>query len=79
MTLPSNFDSYPKNFMVFYREAAGEKLLIVHNVSSNYTRYEINQKVKKAIADMGRVNYTQEPNDNLSMLMPPYSTIIFEI
>lgn len=79
MSLPSNFDSYPKNFMVFYREAAGEKLLIVHNVSSNYTRYEINQKVKKAIADMGRVNYTQEPNDNLSILMPPYSTIIFEI
>jgi len=79
LSIPSNFDTYNKNFMAFYRESPGEKLMIIHNVSSAISTYIINHPVKKAISDMGKVSFTKINDSNISVTMPPYSSIIFEI
>ncbi|MFA6334244.1 MAG: alpha-amylase family glycosyl hydrolase [Bacteroidales bacterium] len=79
LTIPDNLDAYSKNFMVFYRETTGEKLMVIHNVSTSISTYIINHSVKKAIADMGKVSFTKINETNISVTMPPYSSIIFEI
>lgn len=79
LTVPDNIDLYTKNFMVFYRETTGEKLMVIHNVSASISTYIINHPVKQAIADMGKVSYTKINDSNISVTMPPYSSIIFEL
>lgn len=79
MSLPSNFDIYEKNFMVFYREFQGEKLMIIHNVSPNIATFTTNEPILKPVADMGKVSYSKINSTTHSITMPPYSTIIFEI
>lgn len=79
MTSPSNLDSYEKNFMVFFREFQGEKLLIIHNVSNNNSSFATSEPIKKAIADMGKVTFSKINSENYSINMPPYSSIIFEL
>lgn len=44
MTLTEAFndaEDSDKNFMVFYREAEGEKLLVIHNVSNTLKTYTL--------------------------------------
>lgn len=79
ITYPANLDSYSKNFMVFYREYSGEKLMVIHNVSPDISVYTFNQEVIKPIADMGKVTYTKINSTSGSVTMPAYSTIIFEL
>lgn len=79
ITYPANLDSYSKNFMVFYREYSGEKLMVIHNVSPDISVYTFNHEVIKPIADMGKVTYTKINSASGSVTMPAYSTIIFEL
>ncbi|WRQ33270.1 alpha-amylase family glycosyl hydrolase [Bacteroidales bacterium MB20-C3-3] len=79
MRYPSNLDSYDKNFMVFFREYSGEKLMIIHNVSSNTSTIAISDPIVRAVADMGSVTYSKINTQSHSVTMPPYSTIIFEL
>ena len=79
LTLPTNFDSYSKNFMAFYREYNGQKLIIIHNVSSGTSIFTVNHTVDKAIADFNRVTYSKQKNSSVAVTMPPYSSIIFVI
>lgn len=79
ITYPANLDSYAKNFMVFYREYSGEKLMVIHNVSPDISIYTFNHEVVKPIADMGKVTYTKINSTSGSVTMPAYSTIIFEL
>lgn len=79
MTYPANLDSYDKNFMIFFREYAGEKLMIIHNVSSNTSTIAISDPIVRAVADMGSVTYSKINTQSHSVTMPPYSTIIFEL
>lgn len=79
ITLPSNFDSYSKNFMAFYREYNGQKLMIIHNVSAGNSVFTINHTVNKAVADFNRVTYNKQNNNTVTVTMPPYSSIIFLI
>ena len=79
MRYPSNLDSYDKNFMVFFREYSGEKLMIIHNVSSNTSTITISDPIVRAVADMGSVTYSKINTQSHSVTMPPYSTIIFEL
>jgi hypothetical protein len=65
--------------MVFYREVPGERLMIIHNVSSTTSTYAFEHSVRNAIADMGNVTYTKINATSISVTMPPYSTIIFEL
>lgn len=79
MSVPVNFDSYDKNFMVFFREYQGEKLMVIHNVSPNTASYATNEPISKPVADMGKVSYSKINSTSYSVTMPPYSTIIFEL
>lgn len=79
MSVPSNFETYDKNFMVFFREYQGEKLMIIHNVSPNTASYATSEPISKPIADMGKVSYSKINSTSYSVTMPPYSTIIFEL
>ena len=79
MRYPSNLDSYDKNFMVFFREYSGEKLMIIHNVSSNTSTIAISDPIVRAVSDMGSVTYSKINTQSHSVTMPPYSTIIFEL
>ena len=79
MRYPSNLDSYDKNFMVFFREYSGEKLMIIHNVSSNTSTIAISDPIVRAVGDMGSVTYSKINTQSHSVTMPPYSTIIFEL
>ena len=79
MRYPSKLDSYDKNFMVFFREYSGEKLMIIHNVSSNTSTIAISDPIVRAVADMGSVTYSKINTQSHSVTMPPYSTIIFEL
>lgn len=75
----SYFETYEKNFMVFFREYQGEKLMVIHNVSPNTSTIAVSEPINKPIADMGKVNYTKINSTTYSVTMPPYSTIIFEL
>lgn len=79
LTYPQNLDAYTKNFMVFYREVPGERLMIIHNVSSSTSTYAFDHSVQKAVADMGNVTFTKINSSSISVTMPAYSTIIFEL
>ncbi|MDX9781926.1 MAG: alpha-amylase family glycosyl hydrolase [Bacteroidales bacterium] len=79
MSVPSNFETYDKNFMVFFREYQGEKLMIIHNVSPSTASYATSEPISKPIADMGKVSYSKINSTSYSVTMPPYSTIIFEL
>lgn len=78
-TIPTDFDSYPKHFMVFYRELQGEKLMIIHNVSNSVSSYAINHPFKKGVAEFGGATYTRINSSSTSVTMPAYSTAIFEL
>jgi len=79
ISYPDNLDAYNKNFMVFYREQNGERLMVIHNVSSNISTYTFDHAVSKPVADMGKVTYTKINSTTNSVTMPAYSTIIFEL
>jgi glycosidase len=79
ISYPDNLDAYNKNFMVFYRELNGERLMVIHNVSPNISTYTFDHAVNKPVADMGKVTYTKINSTTNSVTMPAYSTIIFEL
>lgn len=79
ITLPSGFENYPKNFMAFYREYQGEKLLVIHNVSSLVSTYIIDHSFKKGVTEFGGVIYTKINESTYSVTMPAYSSAIFEL
>jgi len=79
ITLPSGFDNYPKNFMAFYREYQGEKLLVIHNVSSLVSTYIIDHSFKKGVTEFGGVIYSKINESTFSVTMPAYSSVIFEL
>ena len=80
MTRPENFDEgQNKSVMVFYREADGERLLVLHNVSEQESTYEINHAIKAPIADMNHVTIQSEGDNQHKVTMPPYSSIIIEL
>ncbi len=72
-------DNSDKKFMVYTREAAGEKLLIVHNVSESRAVYPFTMPVKKAIADFGGVKLQRLSETLEKADMPAYTTIICEL
>lgn len=76
-----NDDQADKHFMVFTREASGERLLVVHNVSITAKTYifPAGVTVKKPIADFGKVTVTKEGDRYISASMPAYTTLICEI
>lgn len=77
--VPEYFDSYPKQIMAFYREFQGERLLVIHNVSSSISTYIIDHTFKKGVAEFGGVSYVKINESSYSVLMPAYSSVIFEL
>jgi glycosidase len=68
-----------KNFMVFTRQAAGEKLLVIHNVSALAQRYVFPVAIEKPVADFGGVAVTKNESGYTSAAMPAYTTLICEM
>lgn len=82
MSLPKSFndsDNTNKQVMAFVREAGSERLLILHNVSATTTNYTIDYGVDKAIADMNGVTYRKNGSASVTVTMPAYSSIIFQL
>jgi glycosidase len=77
--VPQSFDIYPKQIMAFYRELQGERLLVVHNVSSSISTYIIDHSFKKGVAEFGGVTYVKINESTYSVTMPAYSSVIFEL
>lgn len=82
MHLPENFadgDNSDKNFMVFYREAPGQRLLVIHNVSNTVATYPLHRAIKQPVADTKATGLEKLGDAEYRIHMPPYSSIIIEV
>ena len=82
MTLTEAFndaEDNDKNFMVFYREAEGEKLLVIHNVSNTLKTYTLKKAIKQPIADTKGTGLKKISDNEYLIYMPAYSSIIIKM
>jgi glycosidase len=82
MSLPDGFndsDSSDKNFMVFYRTAPSEKLLVIHNVSESTATYVLEKSIAEPVADTGLTTLTRVSDTKYNITMPAYSSIIIKM
>lgn len=82
MELPADFndsDDTNKQVMVFYRQAASERLLVVHNVSESTSTHTVKHAIKAPIADMNGVTVESKSANEHILTMPAYSSIIIEL
>lgn len=82
MSLPDGFkdgDDSDKNFMVFYREAEGQKLLVIHNVSNTLKTYTLKKAIKQPVADTKGTGLRKVSDNEYLVYMPAYSSIVIEI
>ena len=82
LELPADFkdwDNNNKQVMVFIREYASERLLVIHNVSENSSTYEFTASKMTPVGDMNRVNVVEKGENVYVAELPPYSSIVIEI
>ena len=82
MELPEGFsdsDTNNKQVMVFYRTAASERLLVVHNVSETQSTHTVRHAIKAPVADMNGVKVESKSATEHVLTMPAYSSIIIEL
>ncbi len=82
MTLLDDFNdtsSENKQVMAFYRSYAGEKLLVVHNVSATQSTYTYTGTISAPVADMNGVSVKAQSSTRHLITLPAYSSIIIEL
>lgn len=69
-----NSTSYPAALSAYYREASGQKLLVLHNVAGQEISFSINDTVTKAVAVIGKVK-----RDGKKITMEGYASVVFKL
>ncbi len=74
MTPCYNSSNDPSALAAYYREANGQKLLVLHNVAGQEINFSINDNVDKAVAVMGKVN-----REGQKVKMAGYASVVFKL
>ncbi len=69
-----NSTNYPAALSAYYREANGQKLLVLHNVSGQQITFTINDTVQKAVAVIGKVKLDQK-----KVTMEGFASVVFKL
>lgn len=69
-----NSSAYPAALSAYYREANGQKLLVLHNVAGQEITFKLNDQVQKAVAVMGDVKLRQQ-----QVTMEGYASVVFKL
>lgn len=74
MTPCYNSSSYPAPLAAYYREASGQKLLVLVNVGGQAINFSINDTVEKAVAVIGEVK-----RDEQKVTMAGFAAVVFKL
>lgn len=74
MTPCYNGSSYPAALSAYYREANGQKLLVLHNVAGQPINFTITDTVDKAVAVVGEVHL-----DAKQVTMEGFASVVFKL